>query len=441
MKYIYGLNKSGQSIINFLDNIKEQYFCWDDDKRIRNKLVKKNSKIYLKEPMNLNFNLIKESFVTPGISLNDKKIKILKDNHLDLFRDLELYSRIAKNKKIIAVTGTNGKSTTAKLISDLLKKNKIENFLGGNIGTPLLDFTKSEKLIKYHVIELSSFQLESTVSFNPFISILLNIAPDHLDKYKNYNEYALQKEKIISANKNGYNILCIDHNKTKNLYDRCKRKIIPISKKFLKKGIYFKKNCIIDNYFTNGEKISIDSLSPSLFGSFNVENILSAYAVSKILNIKNSNFINILKKFRGLPHRLELVYKNSFLQVINNSKATNIHAALNSISNYENINLILGGKAKENNFKKIILYKRKINKIYLIGESGKKIFKQLNGKIKCEVSYTIEKSIKKILLDIKSKKEFQTILFSPACSSFDQFDNFEVRGKYFKKIIKKLINE
>ena len=441
MKYIYGLNKSGQSIIKFLNRIKEPYCCWDEDIKIRRKLIRENSSINLVEPDSLNFKLIKESFVTPGVSLSDKKIEKLRYNNISLYRDLELYSRIVKNKKIIAITGTNGKSTTAKLISDLLNRNQVSNFLGGNIGIPLLDFIHNSKKIKYHVIELSSFQLESVDSFNPYISILLNIARDHLDRYDNYSEYVFQKEKIISFNKKGFNIVCIDDPKTKELYKKYKKKIIPISKKYVSGGIYIKNKFIVDDYFKENKKISINSLSSSLFGSFNTENILSAYVVSKILKIDINSFLSLLKKFKGLPHRLEMVYKNDNFQVINNSKATNVHASLQSIYNYQNIYLILGGRAKEKDFKKILFFKNNINKIYLIGEAAELIFKQLSNEIKCEIYTTIEIATKKIFLDIKKNQEFKTILFSPACTSFDQFKNFETRGKFFKKTIKNLIYE
>ena len=197
MKYIYGLNKSGQSIIDYLDSINEEYFCWDDNKKIREKVKKFNIKANIVNPINLDYQLIKEAFITPGISLNDKNLDLLKKYNVKLFRDLELYSRIAKDKKIIAITGTNGKSTTTKLISEILDAHNIKNFAGGNIGLPLLDFKKEVEVKEIHVIELSSFQLESAISFNPFISILLNISPDHLDRYDNYQEYILQKEKIM----------------------------------------------------------------------------------------------------------------------------------------------------------------------------------------------------------------------------------------------------
>ena len=136
-----------------------------------------------------------------------------------------------------------------------------------------------------------------------------------------------------------------------------------------------------------------------------------------------------------------MIYKNVNFQVINNSKATNVHASLQSIYNYQNIYLILGGRAKEKDFKEVLFFKDKITKIYLIGESAELIFKQLSNEIKCQICTTIEIAAKKIFLDLKKNREFKTILFSPACTSFDQFKNFETRGKFFKKTIKNLIYE
>ena len=138
MKYIYGLKKSGLSLVNYLNSINEEFFCWDDDETTREKFNKFNLKNNLISPNNLDVKLVDEAFITPGISLKDNKIDILKKNNIKLFRDLELYSRLINCEKIIAVTGTNGKSTTTKLIGDILQLCKIKNFVGGNIGLPLI---------------------------------------------------------------------------------------------------------------------------------------------------------------------------------------------------------------------------------------------------------------------------------------------------------------
>ncbi len=441
MKYIYGLSKSGESIINYLNSINENFFCWDDNIRIRNKIKKIIKKNNLIEPHKLNFKLINESFVTPGISLKNKKIRILKNYKIKLYRDLELYSRIAYKKKIIAITGTNGKSTTTKLISDILNQNDIPNFMGGNIGIPLLNFPKKHEHLKYHVIELSSYQLESFEKFSPYISILLNISRDHLDRYKNFKEYIYQKEKIISNNNKGYNIICIDDKNTYLIYQKYKKNTIPISSEPFKGAIFYEKNAIIDDYFEENKKIELTEISSSLFGNFNIQNILAAYAVSKILKINLINFNSILKKFKGLPHRLELVFLNRKYCIINNSKSTNLESLVNSIKNYTNIKLILGGKAKDKKFKQLIKYKNRIKKIYLIGESSNFISKELENEISVELCNTLQNAIKNIFLDIKKEKQFTNILFSPGCASFDQYKNFEERGNEFKRLVKKINHE
>ena len=441
MKYIYGLNKSGKSIIDYLIKNNENFYCWDDNDKIRKNIIKYDKNINFIKPNDINLNIIKEAFVTPGISLNNKNLDFLKKNKIPLYRDLELYSRIVKDKKIIAVTGTNGKSTTSKLISDMLNICSFKNFLGGNIGIPLLEFDKKFKNINHHIVELSSFQLESFISFKPYISILLNISEDHLDRYKNFHTYVSQKEKIIDANKYGYNIVCIDDANTSKIFKKNKKKIIPISRKYLEHGIFFKDGLIIDNYFKPKVFTLIKNISNSLFGNFNIENILATYVVSKILDLEQDKFIDTIKNFKGLPHRLETIYKDNSVQIINNSKATNIDSSLKSIANYNNIYLILGGIAKEKDFSKILGYHKNIKKIFLIGESADLIKNQLNNLIECKDCKTLDVAINQIYLEANFDNEHYTILFSPACSSFDQFSNFEERGIYFKKLINSLYNE
>ena len=441
MKYIYGLNKSGRSIIDYLDSINENYFCWDDNYKKREELKNINNAISYAEPNNLNFKLIDESFITPGVSFKDKKIQILKNNKIPLLRDLELYSRISKDKKIIAITGTNGKSTTTKLISDVLKKNNIKNFVGGNIGLPLLECFKEKNKLEFHVIELSSFQLEYKTSLKPYISVLLNISPDHLDRYKSYDEYATYKEKIIHLNKNGFNIVSIDDSKTLEIYKKNIKNVIPVSLNYIEKGIFFDDYKIIDNFFEDKKIIKIPKISNSLFGKFNQQNILAAYTVTKILKININNFLKTVEFFKGLPHRLENVYNDKNLQIINNSKATNVESLIKSVENFENIFLIVGGRAKESDFTKILNFNKKIKKIYLIGESSKKIFEQLKNDINCEICHTLEESIENSLKNLKNTDKKLTVLFSPGCTSFDQYENFEARGQSFKKIVKKFVNE
>jgi len=442
MKYIYGLKKSGLSLVTYLNSINEKYFCWDDDEITREKLIKFNLKTKLINPNNIDAKLVDEAFITPGISLQDKKMDIFKKNNIKLFRDLELYSRLINNEKIIAVTGTNGKSTTTKLIGDILQLCKIKNFVGGNIGLPLMEFKNLKISEPHHIIELSSFQLESAPSFSPFISILLNISPDHLDRYDNYAEYACQKEKIISSNQNSFNIISVDNEICLKIFKKNKQnKMIPISIDSIEQGIFYKDGQIVDKFFCKHEIIPIPKISSSLSSSFNKQNILAAYAVVKILKLNTNKFVECISNFIGLPHRMEEIINNKKMCIINNSKATNVDAAVQSLQNYKNVNLILGGQSKEDNFISFINQKDKINKIYLIGKSASAIFQQLSRTIDCEIFDKLENALKRIFLDNASKKELITILFSPACTSFDQYKDFEERGNHFKNIVFSLIYE
>ena len=165
MKYIYGLNKSGLSLINFLSKTSESFIVWDDDEKKRQKVSSTFNNIVIQHPEDLNLSKIKEAFITPGVSLNDKKILRLRNKKINFYRDLEFYSKLLSNQKVIAITGTNGKSTTTKLIGDLIRSNQHSCFVGGNIGRPLVDFKNINDDSNYHVIELSSFQLESAPSF------------------------------------------------------------------------------------------------------------------------------------------------------------------------------------------------------------------------------------------------------------------------------------
>ena len=440
MKYIYGLQKSGISLANYLYSIGEDFYAWDDNKNVRNLFLLKFNDIKLRKPKELNFSIIKEAYITPGISFNNVNLSLLNKYKISLFRDLDYYLSIVKKEKILAITGTNGKSTTTKLISDLIKQNKDDCFVGGNIGVPLLDFKLLNDKSNFHVIELSSFQLESIKKIDSYISVLLNLSHDHLDRYRSFEDYIKAKKKILNMNKNSFNIISVDDNFCKKIYKELKNtNKIAISLNRIKKGIYFLDNCIHDNFFYENKIIHLGDLSESLQGKINIQNILATYAVSEILKFNITNFHQTLKFFKGLPHRLEVILNNKELIVVNNSKATNIDSTLNSINDYENIYLILGGKLKQDNFTSILDFKHKIKTCYLIGESSNIIFNQIKFSVDSKICNTLEIAIENIILDLSQTKNDikSTILFSPACSSFDQFLNFEERGNAFKTLIAK----
>jgi len=438
MYLIYGLQKSGISIINYFENKKIKFKIWDDNPIVRKAIKKNYNKNYFFDIKKDNLNNFEKIFVSPGISLRQKKFQI-KNISKKVNRDLNLYISNLTNQKIVAITGTNGKSTTTKLIGDILKKNKIQTFVGGNIGEALCNAFLLKKKYNVHVIELSSFQLETIKSLDSKISVITNLSGDHLDRYKGINDYINQKKNIIS--KNGINLISIDDIYSRKIYNHKKFKN-KISFSLVDKSADFFANddYILDNYFKKGRKLFIKKISKDLEGHFNIQNILIAYICSKILKLPETNFLKVIKTFKGLPFRSSTIFTNKKLKIVNNSKSTNLNSTVNTVENYNNIYLILGGIAKEKNFEILLKYKNKISRVYTYGKSGSFIEKKLKKELVVKRFANLKSVIKKTLEDIKKNSNKSTILFAPACSSYDQYKNFEERGMHFNKLIKNSLN-
>ena len=408
---VYGLGSSGQSVVKFFikKNIKN-YTVWDD--KDKNLFINKRAK-------NLNKTLREVDYIvlSPGISLKNLK----KKNKLSKFKkkiitDIDLLYLTSKRFKSIVVTGTNGKSTTCKLIAHLLKKNKYRVLVGGNIGTPILNLKIRRNI--YVVIEASSFQLSHSKFICPDYAFLLNITNDHLDWHKNMNDYVNSKFKIFKLQKR--NQFAIIKDKFKETFKK---------RKFLSKLIIPK--------FKDYKKIENKIKNPYLTSNINYENMSYVYTFSKLLKISEKVFIDSMKSFTGLQHRYEIFFKRKNVTFINDSKATSFEATKNALSSSKNIYWILGGLPKKND--KIILkeVKENIIKVYIIGNNINFFKKQIQNKINFSLSRNLKNSIIKILKDIKSSnKKENTILLSPAAASYDQFLNFEKRGKEFKKLSK-----
>ena len=405
---VYGLGHSGQSVVKFFKRNKiKNYKVWDDkQKRLFQDKRTKNLKKTL--------NSVDHIILSPGISLNEKKnlIKFKKK----IITDIDLFYLNNKNFKSIVVTGTNGKSTTSKLISHLLKKNKFKVLLGGNIGTPILDLKVKKEF--YIIIEASSFQLAHSQFICPNYAILLNISNDHLDWHGSMKNYKNSKFKIFKLQKKDH--FAIINNKL-NLF--FKRKNFSSKLIILKEQIYKKiKKKIKNNYLTS---------------SINNENMIFTYTLSKLLKINNENFISAMNTFVGLPHRYEIFLKKKNIVFINDSKATSFVSAKYALLNSKNIFWILGGLPKKND--KIILsdVKKNIIKCYIIGKNISFFKKQIRKKINFSVTGNLNKTIIKIIEDIKYfGLKNNIILLSPAAASYDQFINFEKRGYKFKKLSK-----
>ena len=409
---IYGLGKSGLSAFKFLKKDNE-ITIYDDKMKVDNKKIKKTKFDYI--------------IISPGIDINKCNLsKFLKNNSKKIYTDLDVFYNHHKKNNKITITGTNGKSTTAKILHDVLRDQKLDVRLVGNIGNPvLLEKKVTNKTV--FVIEASSYQLEYSKLFKSNISLILNISPDHLERHKTINKYVSAKFKLIkNQSKKDFAILNI-----KNFY--IKRELE--SKKFLPKVIKIGKN--IDNFFLK----KIDNQYFNTEG--NKENLKFILAVVKILKLKKDLLVKTLKKFKGLKYRQEIIFQSKKLTIINDSKATTFSSSASLLKSLTNVYWIVGGQAKKGD--RLLLSKKNCKNIkaYVFGSNKNFFINKLKKLMKYESFLDLKSLVKKLFLEIKHDKNIndKTILFSPSAASFDNFKNFENRGKYFNQLIKKYIND
>lgn len=371
--------------------------------------------------------ILKSDFIikSPGIKNDIEIIKKINDLSIPLISEIEFASWFTKSF-IIAITGTNGKTTTIELLHSVLKRNGINSYKGGNIGTPfssnvLKEKNKSSKDKIFHVIELSSFQLDDIIFFKPNISILLNISPDHLDYHINFKKYLNAKLKI-TMNQDTDCYAIFNERDIDCLHQTSNAKKINFN--VSRSG----------NMYAKSEKIKLEIKNSLLKGLHNYENILSVFLASKLCGLDKHVILKSINLFNPLPHRMEKIKIKCSINFFNDSKATNLHATCAAIDTFENkVILILGGIDKNNSsFNDLNKYNDKINKIVLYGKSRYSIKRELQNHFDI---YDYEKFEDAIVKSIKIAKPKDNILLSPACSSFDQFKSYEERGNCFKKII------
>ena len=417
---IYGLGKSGISSYKFLKN-KADLYLFDDNEKKNIKLKSNLRHNTLKEISKINFDKI---IISPGIDISKCKLsKTLKKNSSKIYTDLDIFYSFYKNKSI-TVTGTNGKSTTAQILYEVLEDQKYDVRLIGNIGNPAL----SEKKITKHtifVIEASSYQLEYSQIFSSKYAAILNIAPDHIERHKNLKNYITAKFKLLVSQPNNATAFINKNDPliTKKIdNNNLKQKIIKIDSKKSNK-IY---NQIKNEYFLS---------------SGNKENLSFVLKILKIFKLNNKILLKTLNKFKGLKYRQQIIFKNKNITIINDSKSTSFASSENLLKNLNYVYWILGGIPKKSDQFKLSKKHCKNFKAYIFSKHHKEFKKNLKNKIIVKNLKDLKDILNEIFLDIKKKKlEKNIILFSPAGASFDNFKNFEDRGLYFNKLIKKFIN-
>jgi len=414
---IYGLGLSGISVLKFLKNKnKNKIYTWDDKKNKNNK-KKFNS-------FKRSLDLVDYIVISPGINIQKTKFKSeLIRNKKKLITDLDLFYMQKIPVKSIAITGTNGKSTVCKLIQHILKTNKLDAQLGGNIGKPILDLKIKKKSIV--IVEASSFQLSYAKFLKPNLAAILNISTDHLDWHNTITNYKNSKFKIFS--RQGKNDIALLNNKKliklfkKNNY-LSKLKTI---KRVSLKPVIIKK--ITNNYLTSGP---------------NLENLVFAHQISQLFKIKEKIFLIAVNNFKGLPHRHEIFLKKNKITFINDSKATSFDSTKYALKNNKNIYWILGGLPKIRDNFNLLGLSSNIIKSFIIGKKTTYFKNQVGKKIKYKISFNLKNAIKDIFKELPLIGDKSvTVLFSPASASYDQFNNFNERGNQFKKTIKDYVKK
>ena len=417
---IYGMGMTGRSVASVFKKSKAKIFCWDDSKQIRKKVENLNF------PLNkfwLNKKSVDNIVISPGIDVSKCKIKnFLKKNLNKIITDLDLFFELNKDVLIISITGTNGKSTTCKIIEKILRTAKYNVKTVGNIGNPILSSDKPKKKGIF-ILEASSYQLQYSRLFRSKHAAILNISPDHLERHKNIKNYTKIKSRIFFAQTSSdYSYI-----NSGNKYSKLVRNIFKTKK--LKSKLIFVggSNC----------KFLLKKINNEYFKSRgNIENLAFAYSIVKNLNVTDKVVIKALNKFRGLPHRQEIIFSDKRLICINDSKATSFDASLQSLTNYNKIYWIVGGLPKYQDHFNLKKVTKKIVKAYIIGKNTSFFIKKIRNNVPYTISKNLLNAVNNIYKDIKLDRNTKsTILLSPAAASFDQFSNFEDRGIYFKKLI------
>jgi|Deesub1362B_J571_1020462.scaffolds.fasta_scaffold00152_41 UDP-N-acetylmuramoylalanine--D-glutamate ligase len=382
--------------------------------------------------------------ISPGVPPWIEIIKEAENRGVEVISEIELAYRCTEEFEVpwIGITGTNGKSTTTTLVEMMMRRQGLKIIAGGNIGTPMTELvlemllTKTQRSSDFLVAELSSFQLEKIKRFHSHISTILNITPDHQDRYSDIREYLGAKMKIFqNQGKEDYLVLNSDQPVIKDLCRECTSEVFYFSRRGPVKGVYLEDNYIVLN--RDGKPIPLINTSQmGLKGVHNIENAMVASLIAYLCGVSPENITAVLKEFRGLPHRMEFVAEIDGISFYNDSKGTNIDAVIKSVEGFRcPVILILGGRDKGADFSILGMFRRTIRKVICIGEAKDKIKAQLSGVLPTEDASDMDEAVQKAFTAASGGG---VVLLSPGCASFDMFQNFEERGEAFKRAVKEL---
>jgi UDP-N-acetylmuramoylalanine--D-glutamate ligase len=417
---VFGLGISGVATVKFLESKNANFIAYDDRKNIVLGLSSRYPKVVnsFKDLSDASWQEVDCFILSPGIPDSHPIVKLAKQINAQIICDVELLYQENSHAKYIGITGTNGKSTTTSLVAHILRFNGLNVAIGGNIGIPVLELDIRDNII--YVIEMSSFQLDLCNKVKFDIALLLNITPDHLDRHGNMENYTNAKYKIFS-------------NQTEK-----DSAIINVGLSHSSEMITFSEKVpanilVLDNKLHYQERIYDLPHNNSLLGNHNKQNIAASIAVCVKHGLSIKQIIPALSTFVGLNHRMQYLGEYNGVTFINDSKATNADSTEKALASFNNIIWIAGGRQKSGGISSLMKYFVKIKQVFLVGESQDEFAVTCSDELKWKKSGDLYEAYKDALAIMVPG---DVVLFSPACSSYDQWNSFEERGNAFVELVK-----
>lgn len=445
---VLGLGRSGRSAARALDAGGARVHAWDDDESRRSEAA--DAGLPLADLYAARWRDFAALVLSPGIALHHPEphplVTAARDADREVIGDVELFARENPPGRVAAITGTNGKSTTTVLAGHLLQAGGMAVAVGGNVGVPVLDLPEMSVDGAY-VIEMSSYQIDLAPSLAADVAVLLNLSPDHLDRHGGMEGYVASKRRLLERQRDRQvAIVGMDDAESRAIHDGLKRAGRDDTIAVSARGAPDADIVVVDGHLHDRRRESADAASLAdlgraldLKGAHNWQNAAAAYAVARCLGCSPTDAANALLSFTGLEHRLEDLGAVAGVRFVNDSKATNVDAAGRALSCYENVLWIAGGRAKDARLEPLYPRLANVAHAFLIGEAAESFAARLDGRVPVTVSGNLESAVpgayaRALAMDAPNA----VVLLSPACSSFDQFDDFEERGDRFKELVRGL---
>lgn len=374
--------------------------------------------------------------VSPGVPLDTPELVQVLRYGLPVIGELELASRFLRGRTL-AITGSNGKTTCTALCGEILRASGQPTLVGGNIGVPVISLVGQSRDDGWNVLEVSSFQLETTVEFRPRIAVILNITPDHLDRHGSLENYIAAKQRIFAnQTPEDFLVLNAENAETQQAAARARSSVFWFSsRRAVRQGTFVYQDAVV---WRQNEQAALEPILPvseiPLKGEHNVENVLAAVCAAKLAGVSAQAIHKAVAEFRAVEHRLEFVARIHGVEFYNDSKATNVDATLKAVASFSGgIHLILGGKDKDSDYTLLQpLLRERVRAVYTIGAAAEKIEHQVAEAASVVRCGTLERAVEEAA---RHAQAGEVVLLAPACSSFDQFENYEHRGRVFKQLV------